>query len=215
MVPRQFFAEFLRKLSPSTLTARTAVAMSVLFLIAIWALAMVSLHSLRNQTMDLIVEGQNGLLDRIADSLDQKLLSLQKGLTDSAQEITERDLATREAAQHYLNANAGLLSAFDRSVHLFSAQGDLLAEHPFRGRRGNAAWRPYFKETIATRKAVISEPFVSNVGDSNIVLVLTAPVFAKDGRLIGVLTGSIGLTHPGLLGHIAKPSSGRRAICTW
>src|ERR1019366_7815666 len=76
-------------------------------------------------------------------------------------------------------------------------------------RGGNAAWRPYFKETIATQKAVISEPFVSNVGDSNIVIVLTAPVFAKDGRLVGVLTGSIGLTHPALLGHIAKTVVGK------
>ena len=152
---------------------------------------------------------QNVLVDHIADNLDQKLLALQKALTDSAKEISERDLVSREAAQRYLDANTGLLSVFDRSVFLFSARGDLLGERPNRNRGGNAAWRAYFKQTIAMRKPVISEPFVSNVGDGNIVLVLTAPVFAADGELIGVLTGSIGLTHPGLLGHIAKTVIGK------
>ena len=142
-------------------------------------------------------------------SSDLKLLSLQKGLVDSAQEINEDDLASPEAAQKFVNGNPGLSSTFDRSVFLFSAQGTLLAERPFRNRGGNAAWRPYFKETVSTRKPVISEPFASNVGDKSIVIVLTAPVFARNGDLIGVLTGSIGLTHPTLLGHIASTVIGK------
>src|SRR5437870_1819898 len=41
------------------------------------------------------------------------------------------------------------------------------------------------------------------------VLVMTTPVFAKDGRFIAILTGSIGLTNPGLLGNVAKTVIGR------
>ena len=208
MLLRAIFTTF-PKLAPATLTTRTAVAMSLLFLTAIWALAMVSFKSFRKQTVELIVEQQQRLVGRIADNLDQQLLSLQKGLSDSALEITYRDLASRESAQRYLDSNVGLASAFDRSVFLFSATGDLLAERPFRNRKGNASWRPYFKKTIATRRSIISEPFVSNVGDSNVVIVLTAPVFDADGHLIGVLTGSIGLTHPTLLGHIETTVVGK------
>ena len=56
---------------------------------------------------------------------------------------------------------------------------------------------------------MISEPFQTNVGDANMVLVMTTPVFAKDGRFIGILTGSIGLTQPGMLGNIAKTVLGK------
>src|SRR5438046_9402699 len=41
------------------------------------------------------------------------------------------------------------------------------------------------------------------------VLVITMPVFAKDGRMIAILTGSLGLTHPGMLGNIAKTVIGK------
>src|SRR5204863_9629500 len=90
-------------------------------------------------------------------------------------------------------------------------QGILLAERPFKpGRRGdNASWRPYIRDTIRTQEPVISEPFLTNVGDANMVLVMTMPVFAKDGRMIAILTGSLGLTHPGRLGNIAKTVIGK------
>src|SRR5687768_16248163 len=41
------------------------------------------------------------------------------------------------------------------------------------------------------------------------VLVATMPVITKDGRFIGILTGSIGLTQPGMLGNIAKTVIGK------
>jgi diguanylate cyclase (GGDEF)-like protein/PAS domain S-box-containing protein len=41
------------------------------------------------------------------------------------------------------------------------------------------------------------------------VLVLTTPVFAKDRRMIAILSGSLGLTHPGMLGNIAKTVIGK------
>ena len=50
---------------------------------------------------------------------------------------------------------------------------------------------------------------MTNVGDGNMVLVATMPVFTKDGRFIGILTGSIGLTQPGMLGNIAKTVIGK------
>src|SRR6185436_6762139 len=97
----------------------------------------------------------------------------------------------------------GLYASFDRSTFLFSADGDMLAERPERpNRRGsNASSRAYIRDTMHTGKPVISEPFLSNVGDGNMVLVLTAPVFGKDGKLAAILTGSLGLTNPGMLGN--------------
>jgi diguanylate cyclase (GGDEF)-like protein/PAS domain S-box-containing protein len=172
---------------------------------------MASLHSFRTQLMQVMIAEQNTLVERIADNLDQKLLALQRVLALSAAEITEADLASSDAAQRYLDTNTGLFAGIDRSTFLFNAEGIELAERPYRpNRRGsNAIERAYMRDTIRTRKPVISEPFLTNVGDSNMVMVMTMPVFSKDGRMIAILTGSLGLTQPGMLGNIAKTVIGK------
>jgi diguanylate cyclase (GGDEF)-like protein/PAS domain S-box-containing protein len=193
------------------LATKTSTAISILFLSAIVAVGMASMRSFRGQLMNVLIEEQDNLVERIADNLDQRLLALQRALALSAIEITEADIASSDAAQRYLDANTGLYAAFDRSTFLFSAEGIVLAERPYRpNRRGSSASeRAYIKDTIRTQQSVISEPFLSNVGDDNTVMVVTTPVFAKDGRMIAILTGSLGLTHPGMLGNIAKTEIGK------
>ena len=100
---------------------------------------------------------------------------------------------------------------FDRSVFLFSAKGVLQAERPYRPDRigQDATWRPYIRQTLQTARPVISEPFKTNAGDGNYVVVLTMPVLSRDGKLIGLLTGSLGLTRPEMLGSVAKTRIGQ------
>ena len=200
-----------RHLSRSTLATKTSTATSLLFLVAILAVGTTALYSFRSKLLDVMVADQDRLLQRVADSQEQKLLSLQKALIQSASEIRDADIASSDAAQRYLDTNTGLYAGFDRSTFLFSDKGILLAERPYRpNRRGdNASWRPYIRDTIGTQRSIISEPFLTNVGDGNMVLVMTTPVFAKDGRFIAILTGSIGLTNPGLLGNVAKTVIGK------
>ena len=195
----------------STLATRTSSATSVLFLTAMLAVGTAALYSFRSQITDVMIADQNRLLERVADNLNQKLLGLQKALTESARDIHDPDVASGDAAQRYLDRNTGLYAAVDRSTFLFDARGIELAERPFRpNRRGlDGSFRPYIKDTIRTQRPVISEPFVTNVGDGNMVLVLTTPVFGKDGSFIAILTGSLGLTNPGMLGNVAKTSIGK------
>jgi diguanylate cyclase (GGDEF)-like protein/PAS domain S-box-containing protein len=202
---------WMRRAARSTLATRTSSATSVLFLIAIFAVGTAALYSFRTELMTLMIADQNTLIERVADNLDQKLLALQRALISSASDIHESDIASSDAAQRYLDRNTGLYASVDRSTFLFTAQGIELAERPYRpNRRGmDASFRPYMKATIASQRSVISEPFVTNVGDDNMVMVLTTPVFGKDGGLIAILTGSIGLTNPGMLGNIAKTAIGK------
>jgi diguanylate cyclase (GGDEF)-like protein/PAS domain S-box-containing protein len=187
-----------------------ASAISVLFLTTMLAVGAASLHSFRTQLMNVMVAEQNALVGRIAEDVDQKLIALRRVLSLSAAEITETDLASPEAAQRYLNSNTGLYAAVDRAVFLFSPRGIVLAERPRFGLRGeDFSWRGYLKDTIRTRQPVISEPYLTVAGDGNMVLAMTTPVFAKDGRMIGILTGIIGLTHPGMLGNIPKTVIGK------
>jgi diguanylate cyclase (GGDEF)-like protein/PAS domain S-box-containing protein len=200
----------LLRLSRATLATRIASAISVLFLTTMLAVGAASLHAFRTQLMNVMIAEQNTLVERIADNVDQKLLALRRVLSLSANEITEADMASSEAAQRYLNGNTGLYAAVDRAVFLFSPQGILLAERPRLGLRGeDFSWRAYIKDTIRTRQPIISEPYLTIVGDGNTVLAMTMPVFAKDGRMVGILTGVIGLTHPGMLGNIARTVIGK------
>ena len=120
-------------------------------------------------------------------------------------------LRPSDDAQNYLDTSPALFAVVDRSIFLFSGEGIELAERPYRpNRRGSdASEREYIRKTISTHQPVISEPFVTNVGDSNMVLVVTAPVFDKDRHMVAILTGSLGLTRPGMLGKIAKTVIGK------
>src|SRR5437016_10620923 len=91
-----------------------------------------ALYSFRSKLLDVMVADQDRLLQRVADSQEQKLLSLQKALIQSASEIRDADIASSDAAQRYLDTNTGLYAGFDRSTFLFSDKGILLAERPYR-----------------------------------------------------------------------------------
>ena len=201
----------MRKPARVNLATKTSIATSLLFLVTILAIGMAALQSFRQQMWNVMVADQNTLVVRIADNLDQKLLTLQTALKLSASEITPADLQSSDTAQRYLDTTTGLFAVVDRSIFLFTAEGIELAERPFRpNRRGtDASHREYMRDTISTRQPVISEPFVTNVGDSNMVLVATAPVLNKEGQMVAILTGSLGLTRPGMLGKIAKTVIGK------
>ena len=122
------------------LATKTSTAISILFLGAILAVGMASMSSFREQLMSVLIEEQDNLVGRIADNLDQKLVALQRALTLSAVEITEADIASSDAAQRYLDTNTGLYATVDRSTFLFTPDGIMLAERPYRAnRRGNHA----------------------------------------------------------------------------
>ena len=201
----------LLRLVPRSLATRASLATSVVFLVGMTALALVSLKTFDNQLTAVLSSEQDLLAQRIAENVDQRIDLLQTALRDSAAHIVEADLATPATARAALERNDGLASVFDRSVFLFSPKGVLLSERPYRPDRigQDATWRPYMRDTMKTARPVISEPFKTNTGDGNFVMVLTMPVLSRDGRLIGILTGSLGLTRPDMLGSISKTRIGQ------
>lgn len=206
--PTTKWADLFSKLKLST---RISVVTSVLFLIGILVVGAVSLNGFRSQLKDVLEDQQNTLLQRVADNLDQKLVMMQRGLVLSAKTVKPSDIATADDAQRFLDAQTGLQAMFERSVFLFSPEGRIIAEHPYRpARRGtDYSFRPYIRETVRTLKPYISEPFTTTKDDRDTVLMLTAPVIGEDGRLIAILTGSLGLTNPGMLGNISKAVVGK------
>ena len=201
----------MRRLVPQSLAGRASVAISAVFLLAIVAIASVSMRTFNSQLLSVLSSDQNLLLGRISENIDQRLGLLQNSLQASTRKITAADLSSHDRAQSVLERNDGLAAVFDRSIFLFSPKGILLAERPDRSDRvgQDASWRSYIKRTIETRQPVISEPFKTNTGDDHIVLVLTMPILAPDGSLVGLLTGSLDLTRPEMLGNVSQTVIGR------
>ncbi len=200
-----------RWLVPQSLATRASLATSIVFLAGVAVMASVSLRTFDNQLSTVLSSEQDLLVGRIAENVDYRIELLQNALRDSAARIDEHDLSDLRSARESLERNDGLASVFDRSVFLFSAKGILLAERPYRPDRigQDATWRPYIRQTLQTARPVISEPFKTNAGDGNYVVVLTMPVLSRDGKLIGLLTGSLGLTRPEMLGSVAKTRIGQ------
>jgi len=200
-----------RWLVPQSLATRASLATSVVFLAGVAAMASVSLQTFDKQLSTVLSSEQDLLVGRIAENVDYRIELLQSALRDSAAHIDEHDLSDVRSAREALERNDGLASVFDRSVFLFSAKGILLAERPYRPDRigQDATWRPYIRQTLQTARPVISEPFKTNAGDGNYVVVLTMPVLSRDGKLIGLLTGSLGLTRPEMLGSVSKTRIGQ------
>lgn len=196
---------------PRSLATRASLATSIVFLAGVAVMASVSLKTFDNQLSAVLSSEQDLLVGRIAENVDYRIELLQNALRDSAAHIDEHDLSDMRTAREALERNDGLASVFDRSVFLFSAKGILLAERPYRPDRigQDATWRPYIRQTLQTARPVISEPFKTNAGDGNYVVVLTMPVLSRDGKLIGLLTGSLGLTRPEMLGSVAKTRIGQ------
>src|SRR6185369_11711643 len=119
--------------------------------------------------------------------------------------ITNEQLENTSRAQHILDEEADLVTIFDNGVFLFSSSGALIAEFPNMHRRGrDVSFREYFKKTMESGKPYISKPYFSSKSHYHPAVMFTAPVFAKDGKIIAVMGGSIDLLADNFLGHNAN-----------
>ncbi len=194
------------------LPSKIAFLVTLSMVLAVGLITAVQLWLFRENLRQTLFAEQDTFSTNVAANLDQQLITLKNALIGSARAVTEADVASSEAAQRYLDTNAGLNAIFERSVFLFSPKGELIAERPFLpNRRGqNFAWRDYIRNALQRRSPVISEPFVTTKDDRHVVIMFATPVFSRDGRdIIAINTGSFGLTHPVLLGNLAHTVIGR------
>lgn len=193
-----------------SLKTKISLAVSILLIMLVVTIGLVAINAFKSKLTEIVVAQQDTLVTRIAEDLDQHLSTIHNALIKAATTIPHDIVNDSDKAQKFLDSNAGTLSLFDRSIFIFSPAGTLIAESPFRpNRRGqDFSFREYIQKTVATNKPIISQPFVTTKDDRHTVLMFTAPVFGKDGQLIAIMTGSLGLTQPGVLGKIAKTKIG-------
>ena len=153
---------------------------------------------------------QTTLVTRLAKELDDKLLVSQRALLSAARSVTPEHL-TPGTARELLATLPALASLFDNGVFIYTADGKLLA-----GTIGEVARpgmdfsdREYVRATVATGKPHISSPYISRQPHRHPVIMFTAPIFSRDGRLIGLMGGSMDLLKENFLGSLTGAKVGR------
>lgn len=154
-------------------------------------------HSLLQRYIkESISNQQYQILSLLADDIDRSLADQHKTLFLIANKITQATINNPQQALAYLQGQNEHLSTFDNGMFLFDPQGRIVAELPLELERvgKDISHREYFQQTVAAQKPILSEPYISSRGNHPAAIMFTAPIFAKNKTLIGVLGGSVDLT---------------------
>jgi len=173
-------------------------------------LALLTYFYFRNEISRIISGQQLAILEMAARHTGQKLASSLEVIKEVSKSVPPPAMNDPEMAQRFLDARAGTHALFDNGLFFFSMEGKLLAESPFLpGRRGrNLAFREFFKKSVATGKPLISEPYRSTHTSGAPAVMFTSPLFDRNGRMIGILGGSMNLLHDNFLGILSRTTFG-------
>jgi len=181
------------------------VAVCVFVVLFLSLLAVLAIVYFKHELKQTISNQQFTMLTVIGQNIDQKLKSSQKIIVDVSVHVTPDITRDSDAAQRFLDSRSGTRSTFDNGLYLFTRDGRIIAESPFRpGRRGrDISFREFYKKTMATGQPVISEPYVSTHTPGAPAVVFTAPLKDADGRITAILAGSLNLLNHNFLGELS------------
>jgi diguanylate cyclase (GGDEF)-like protein/PAS domain S-box-containing protein len=155
-----------------------------------------------------IASKQFSFVSAMAGELDDKITAAQRELIAVAASLPPELIHDQVALQRFLDGRLDVRQVFG-DTFILSADGELLATSHKSARVGRSfSFRPYFRETVATGKPVISDPFISDRGDGHSIVVFTAPIMDGHGRVEGLLGGRVDLMQENLLGRLARLNLG-------
>ena len=197
---------------PMGLIQKTTITASILVISLMSAVASVSHHYFQNQLKATIAQSQFVMVTGLAREIERKLTNAHDLLIAAAVDIPQAAVKDPDQAQAFLDSMIGLRRIFDSHVTLLSPDGKILAETPFLpGRRGfDASFRPYYKNTVSKNAPLISEPYLSNSGDSHPRIMMTAPIFDKKGVLVGILSGAMDVMGENILQDLSRLTIGHK-----
>ncbi|GFO53392.1 hypothetical protein GMSM_03990 [Geomonas sp. Red276] len=158
-----------------------------------------------------VAEQQFSLVSTMAGELDDKILAAQRELSAVARSIPPAAFNDPQAMQRFLDGRLDAQQVFADGVGFFSAKGILTASSPGQSPLVGMDFssRDFFRQTVASGKEYISEPFRSQSGAGHPVVVFTAPVFTAGGKVAGVVGGRLDLLEENFLGRLSRLKVGK------
>lgn len=211
-----FYGNVARKISIfmhlSSLKTKMNFAVSLLMTAVLSLLALTAFWYFERQYTETIARQQYTLVSSMAEALDSKILNAQKELVAVAESVQPKLVDDHRLAQRFLDAKPGLRTVFNSGIFVFSREGSLAAASPSEpqllGR--DYTFRDYIKKTIETGRPQISAPFSSTQAHRHPIVMFTAPFFAADGELAGILAGAVDLMRENFLGKLASIKIGEK-----
>ena len=188
----------LTRISLTTVGITAAVTFTVIF---------IAMHVLNQHIQDLVKAEQYARLTWIAQLLDEKFEARKNLLRVFARSIPATLLADDKTLQPFVANSSDAKADFDNLV-ILNSKGILVAN--FNGTKSlgeSVADRRYFKETIASRKGLISDPLINRfTGEPQVFI--TQPIVDSTGAVSHVILGAINLSKPSFLGPVARARFG-------
>ena len=187
-----------------------SVVVFLLVLAAVASLALATLSVAERGMRDVTGRQQYVSLASAAVFIDEELDTKRNVLRAIADSLAASGAHDGAGLQRFLDAQTVLGKEF-YTAGVAAADGSLLASMgPVKPQAGmNLKGRPYFDQTLATRRSVISAPLNGSISGMPIVVV-TQPVFDAQGAVRYVLAASVNLRQPDFLGRLGalKPGAG-------
>ncbi|MFA7402847.1 MAG: cache domain-containing protein [Pelobacteraceae bacterium] len=160
---------------------------------------------------ETVSQQQYQIVSVLAEDIDWSIANNNKILLSVAGKITSEMMKEPRKALLYLEQQDEHLLDFDNGLFIFNPEGRMVAELPLGLERAGTdfSFREYLKQTIATRKPFISEPYVSSQQHHHPAVMFTAPIVDRNGTLLGVLGGSVDLNKSAFLGRLASVKMGK------
>ena len=194
---------------PSNLKFRLTSVVIVLVLGATVLLTLVALLLAERDMKGTIGDQQYAVLSSAAAFIDDRVESRKRHMEILADTIPPEARSKPALLQAFLEKQHGVRSEF-LNLAAFDPHGRLMASliPPPAAEQYSAVGRQYFERTLATRHGIISDPFLSQLSGTPVVLV-TQPVFDGKGEIVLVLTGGIDLQRSTFLRQIDALKPGR------
>ncbi|MBJ6723119.1 cache domain-containing protein [Geomesophilobacter sediminis] len=194
-----------------SLKAKMVLAVAAMFGLFFFGALYLAFTYFERIEKESIAVQQQTLVSTLADNIESKLSIAQKALLAAAPGIPPGAWHDPVAAQRFLDERISLKSIFDNNLLLISPQGRIIAEQRYLpGRRGkDLSYRPWFRKTMETGLPYISDPYFSTHLPKHPAVMVTAPIYAPDGKINGLFVGSFDLLSENFLADLAKVSIGR------
>ncbi len=190
-----------------SIKTKVTVAVTTSFVALLAMVSAVQLFLVRLDMTQLLGNEQFSLVSQVAENIDDKLATTHHALILVAENTPAALLADPARLALELKNRPGVRSLFD-SVFAVSRDGRVLASLPASELRGtDVSEREYFRLTLKRQSPVISDPIMAR-SLRQPVIVLTAPIFDRQGRVSGMLAGSLNLMRPNFLGKLGAANIG-------
>lgn len=149
---------------------------------------------------------QYQIVSILAEDIDRSINERHRDLIAIAAKINRQMVEDPEQALAYLKHQNEHLANYDNGLFIFNLNGRIVAEIPLELTRAGKdfSYRDYLKQTMATQKPFISDPYVSSQQHHHAALMFTAPIFDKDGSMIAILGGSVDLARSSFVEKLSR-----------